>query len=234
MKKLISTILVGTMMIGLCACGSKNEVTTQPSITDKQIEFDEPKQDPTLVDTTNPTQETEAQHQVYSLEGMSTDEICTLIINLSTNLHTGDTKEKIEEQFDVSPTSEDYLSYSFWYLEDSPNCITSVYYDVQKEMDNTLTITPTSFVRVSLTLKDYDTASAIYSQLFDYMCQNIPNQTGTINDNREGTSWNSQVYCIVTIEENDYTYDYGYDFGISLSLNEYTNDYRLTVNLPIS
>lgn len=232
MKKIVSTILVSALALSLCACSS---TPTQPTQENNQPQKSVDIVDETTREVLDGIPETsEAEHQIYSIDGMSSEDIFNMLISLSTGISTGDAVDKYAERFSVTPwsTSEgDTIAYEFWFPENTTNCITTIGFDnVQKEMNNTITIKEYSDVWVRLALKDYDTASDLYNRLYEYLCQNTPNQSGSPIDNREGTYWSSQVNCMV---EDEYGSNFCYSLEVKLEQNTMTGNYDLTVRLPI-
>jgi len=234
MKKIISILLTSVLMMSICACGTDTQTEeTTSTQTDYSDEIIEEVANTTSIEqtTTQPT-ETTFPYQVYSIDGMSSDEIYDLIISFSSNIHTGDTLDNYTDRFSVQPwLNESEMRYSFWSPENTTNSITGINVNAQLEMNNTITVNDDSSVSVRLALDDYDTASDLYSRLFDYLCQNTPNQMSESFDNREGTSWYSQVNC--SVFEEEYNSNYCYSFEIRLEQNEMTGNYDLSVELPI-
>lgn len=108
-------------------------------------------------------------------------------------------------------------SYRFWNDFNSINYISKVQIDnVQIEMDGTITIKDGSAVSVNLYISDYNIASDLYEQLFQYFQRTLE---GNYEDCREGSYWSYRV--------NDYF------TAISMSRLDNGN-YSLYVSFPIA
>lgn len=129
MKKIVSTILASALALSLCAC-STTEPTQEATLqTSQEVDLANETTNKILDETAEPSQ-SEEQYQVYSLNGMSGEEISNLIISLSTGISTGDTMDNYADRFTVKPCPPPYSSsmndfyYAFWGSE-------SVYYGIE-------------------------------------------------------------------------------------------------------
>ena len=172
-------------------------------------------------------EDNDAKYQLYSLDGMSNDEIYDLMLGFSKDISTGDTLDDYSDRFAVNPkNSTDYYAYTFLYPNKPSDCVKTVQCFVDQETDGTITVDCDSYVLVAVELKDFDKAADLYDLLYDYLLQNTPDQTGvTLDDREEATSWYSCVYC----QSGD---DY-YTFGVSVYDNPGGDDFILTAELPI-
>lgn len=220
------------LLLGLVGCNSaNNNQQGTPNPTNQNTEV-------TLTDKTlETTQETEAQYQVYSLEGMSSDELFNLLVSFSTDIKTGDTLDNYADRFAVEPYTSNANGNGncYWFFgsdgayypngerpENITNYISTVEVWCQREMDNTITLTNNSGVRIRLFLNDYSIASDLYDKLFNYLCQLAP--TSYVEDNREGTYWYSSVYY--ETNENNCT-------GSSITMEKQNNDFCVSISFPL-
>lgn len=222
MKKILSILMSSALLLGLVGCNSANN--NQQAVTNSTQGTEV-----TVTNTTVP------EYQVYSLEGMSSEDIFNLLISFSKDINTGDTMENYVNRFSVEPCSNNGNSYMFWHPENTSNCISNIICDAQIEMNNTITVKYDSKITISILINDYSIVSDLYDRLYQYLCQNTPNQDNANFDNREGTSWYSQVHCAVWTEREDGSRlgsNYSYEVRLEQSWMD-NNNYELRVDLPI-
>lgn len=236
MKKIISVFMSSALLLGLVGCNSAN--TNQQGITNPTNQNTE------VALTETPISETETtapQYQVYSLSGMSGEEISNLIISLSTGISTGDTMDNYADRFTVKPCPPPYsfssndFYYAFWGsesvnygIETSKPSVTDyidgVSVSIQQEMDGTVTVNDYNFVEVYFVLSDYNTAADVYDHLYQYLCSNLDGgKDFQPTDNRTGTHWSSVVPQVT---------DYG-RMDFYLEMYQVDNGYGIRVQLPI-
>lgn len=229
MKKIVSTILVSALALSLCACSSTQptQETTKP-LGQKSVDA----VNVTTSEVLDGTQETTAQYQVYSLEGMSAEDIFSLLKSFTVDITTGSTLNDYPSRFGVEPFTSNVgngFDNCYWffgsenaYCENRPENLTNylgqVSVRVQNEMDGTITIMDYSCVNVILVLNDYNVASSLYDQIYNYLVQVKP--TSNFTDHREGTTW-------------------GCDDGVnnangSIYMEKKGTDYQMIITLPLA
>ena len=178
------------------------------------------------------SESTLSENQMYSLDGMSVEDIEGLFDRL-TDVSTGDAISDYSNRFDVQPNQSNEQSGQYYFYVDNQsdvsNYIQQISVGAQIEMDGTITVVEdcestapeldNSYIGVVLILNDYDTAVALYDYAdnlaLDYTIHYAPTNRNR-NDNREGTEWNSNVYRFVQ------------------EMNKVGDNYEVRLELPIS
>ena len=244
MKKLISILLLGGMVLSLSGCIS------QKDYKDLERRVSNLEQKVGIVETSNNNQATqnnqtsnieettiEINNNIWSLEGMTSNEIFDECITLTKYIKTGDIQDNIISNFKVTPEYINEASFSF---TNNTNCIQRIYYEAIREMNDTYTVKNTSKCTINLNISDYNLAVELYDKFYEYL-KTLP--YGQLDeygyDNREGTNWESNIrYKPIEVSENDdwdtssgNNYYYSPSFKISLSKNN--DSYDMCIVLPI-
>ena len=200
MNKIIKTLICAITGVALLTACNAN-TTTNTSISELL-------DGETVATTSNP------YFQMYSVEGMSADDIISLFERL-TDVSTGDLIMEYSERFDVAPESINDGAFGFYVSDDSTDTdyIKQIHIE-QVEPDGTITITDRSYVQVHLILSDADAASAIYDYAYN-LASEAPNDVESSFDYREGTYWTSSIN------------------GYSQELVEREENYELLLMLPL-
>ena len=228
MKKIVSILMSSALLLSVVGCSDNryDDLERRVSALEEQIAETEEREESNDVIITQPASETvisseltvvtEPEYQVYSLEDMTSEEIYNLLISFTADVNTGDTLDNYPNRFSVEPSSFYGYSYNF-ITTDASNYIYSVQVNVQTEMDGTITVNNSSYVYTTLYLNDYTTASDLYDLLYQHYYNSYGDTVQYVNDDRSGTSWNSDI---------------GY-FSISMYVDDYGN-YQLQMQLPIT
>jgi len=239
-------------MMSICACDTDTqteETTSQNTVYTVAVPVE------TTMET-EPVETTIVEIPVYSLEGMTADEIIEIIQNL-TDVHTGDLIEEYPNRFAVAPSNSDIYEYRFYTSDNRDevtNCIYSVNNQVQQEMDGTYTVTYGSHITIEIRLNDYSVAEDLYDKVYDMLCDSPSDEPVVLEegyswDNREGTNWDSRIaYEVLTpsdeyygsmsscydINENMAPDGYHYNYPqFDISMWKSNDTYILTLNIPV-
>ena len=175
--------------------------------------------------------------EIYSLDGMSAQEIFDLVLTFSSDISTGDNLENYSDRFSATPEfisvpevgepepDFDYGFYSGRYYSD--NCrdyIQTVSIEnVERKADGTVIVTEKSYVQVDLYLSDRDTASELLDLCYEYLCAQFPPDSYTTVYSKESENhWLGSV---------DYRPD---DISLFVSMNDINGLYNFAIQLPIS
>lgn len=203
-KPMIHVILCVTAL-SLCACNN--------NINENVLETTE-----VVTQTTTATQTTIADEiqtsveddHIYSLEGMSVDEIVNEIYSLA-DISNGDNLGDYSDRFAVSPQKREGNSGEYFYFvahDGIPNCIRSIGVQTRIEMDNTITVTTKGYIYISLQLSDYEIASGVYDRIYTRISSVSDWEVYKTTDVREGSSWEYRLDCEVAGTEDEYDQDY--------------------------
>ncbi len=154
---------------------------------------------------------------IYSLEGMSSDEILEVVKKTMENKPvTGQSYDEYSASCIIEPT------YSYAYVSDINSSVDNIpsisVVNLSTQMDGTIACYDGKQVQiiVSLVIKDYDKAVDVYNKLYDYLSptyQNPRNYT-------EGTSWRGA---------GDYSIDEWNSIGVNfVGLSRNDNYYYIT------
>ena len=164
------------------------------------------------------TTESDSEFQTYSLDGMTANEIISLLDSFR-YVYDGEPLSEYSEIFSVFP-EEIYENGTYLFHLEGNNIDTNCIYIVHVsnvQMNDTILIDPNGIncVQIEMRVDNYDTASQIYDWVYnsaleqgypDYMIEN--GYSNNDSDNREGTYWNSYVCgCNLEMEKTDSYYD---------------------------
>ena len=187
MKKIASILFIGLMILNISGCVSRAEFEALESRVDaleqnnsspitQMIETPIIETELTFVSSEEIATETEKQFQIYSLDGMSGEEIFNHLTSISTSIPA----ENYADKFLVEPWLIFDGSYRFWgsengsYTNTNPrpenlnNYIDQVDFWIQREMDGTI-IADKSAMHVRLYLNNYDVAADLFDRIFSYL-----------------------------------------------------------------
>lgn len=202
MKKIISLVVTATMLISLSACNGKEDNTNETQAVSSQLTTDNnatelTETEITIVSSEVIVTETEKQFQVYSLDGMSGEEIFNHLVSISESIPS----EKYVDKFMVEPYESFDDNYRFWgssnasYTnsnlrpEDLTNYIDQYTFWIKREMDGTIIVNE-SAMKVELYLSDYEVAADLFDRVYSYLSDNvITDENNPVYDIREGTRW---------------------------------------------
>ena len=220
MKKIVSILMSSALLLSVVGCSDNryDDLERRVSALEEQMaETEESKESEDVIITplasetvisSELTVVTEPEYQVYSLEGMTSEEIYNLLISFTAGINTGDTLDNYSDRFSVEPSSIYNYNYSFD-TTDASNYISTVQVNVQTEMDGTITVKDNSSVYTSLYLNDYTTASDLYDLLYQHYYNSYGDTVQYVDDVRSGTSWESVVeyFSIYMYANNDGNYE---------------------------
>ena len=154
--------------------------------------------------------------QVYSLEGMSAEEIFDEILKISSGISYIESPDDFASVFRVEPYSGyiDLDAYRFYSYKDGPSDIRDYIDGVS--IDTSYLGTECNQVYITLYITDYDTSIALYELILDYLRDNCPYDPYEY-DHRDDAYWGARIH------ENEY--DYG------LSVNKF-DEYYFTIRMP--
>lgn len=206
-------------MMSICACNTDTqteETTSQNTVYTVAVP----------VETTmeaEPVETTIVEIPIYSLEGMTADEIMNELTSF-TVISNDTTITEYPNRFSVEPLEISNGNFFDFYSSEYPtanyrditNCILQVCVDAQIEMDNSITYTDNGRIQVKLRLTDCDIATALYDSAYNFIIENgRDDQNDYAYDNREGTYWES------------------FENGCSLTMDKDGDNYELLIQLPI-
>ena len=195
MRKVIYILILSLL---LCSCSNE-------TIENTTVETTEPIIEETAVETIEETEPTISH--VYSLEGMSVEEIYNELIALSYN--TG--------EFIVEPNEMSYTD--TYYFDVEGDSIDNIYVSIDVG-----DVEQFNYMEISFVLHDIDKTSEIYDMLFNYLIDYTNVQSDHIVDNREGDNWRSYLYFY-------WLGGYYYEYNIYMDASE--DGYFIDVVLPI-
>ena len=209
MKKAICVVIIVAIASGVCACSNKT-VESEVETTDIVTQYTTDNTVQTSI--SEESQTSLSEDHIYSLEGMSADEIVKDIYSFA-DIHTGDSLNDYPDRFSVSPKKREGAigeTFSFFAHDGIPNCIRWISIQTQIEMDNTITITNEGFVNVDLQLNDYEIAAEVYDKIYSKLSSINDWQVCETSDIREGAHWEYRLYCEVDGTEDDHDQEYSY------------------------
>lgn len=232
MKKLISTILAGTMIVGLCACGNKQD-TPKDTSSDQSVEVEAEGEEEIDEDT----EETIAAgssfvndgNTVYcSLDGMSADDIFDNLMNAK-NFAEGTTYIDYFTKFDYDDGTftwnKDYGD-RWDYANDAKsskiNYVGLEYlypFDANSNVseNEALTFQNKSLVQIEFYVADLDTGYAVYDKFMEYYATiGVTSETEDFGLLHGSVKADECVFFSVTLQTND------------------AGPYTMTVELPCS
>ena len=195
MKKVIYILILSLL---LCSCSNETIETTVVETTEPIIEE-------TAVETIEETEPTVSH--IYSLEGMSAEEIYDELIALSYN--TG--------EFIVEPNEMSYTD--TYYFDVEGDSIDNIYVSIDVG-----DVEQFNYMEISFVLHDIDKTSEIYDMLFNYLIDYTNVQSDHIVDNREGDNWRSYLY---------FYWLGGYYYEYNIYMDTLEDGYLIDVVLPI-
>lgn len=241
MKKSISIMMVCMMTVTtLSGCVSKSDydaLEERVSNLEQQINSNQTNDNSTIENeseepedvTTTESQVPEAVNIIWSLDGMTSEEIVDLIIEYTDIPDEGTTVEEYRSRFSVEPySSEDatllcYFDGTIDGVVYASSYVNSVSNNFEYNMDGSIHVDgawhPNS--QIYVVVDDYDTAVAIYNALHPIVLENYE----VFEDVSEGTEW-----YVNTINEGSYnyytlrlSYEENYQNGSSRYVIGYTN-----------
>lgn len=251
MKKLISILLLGGIVLSLSGCVSQKDYKDLEKRVAQLEQKQNIPQQTNITKNIQQTNETEIStatnidNAIWTLDNMSTDDIYTELINISKCIKTGDTKENILKKLKIIPEYTSDTDFNLKYSSDN-DCISRINLQgVIVEMDNTYTVKNNGLVYIYFNISDYNTASTLYDKMYKYL---TTLNYGELNkdscyDNRDGSQWQSEIrYKHIEVSKKDYydeqhgsmnsaKYYYTPYFYIKLIRNE--DSYSIAVSLPI-
>ena len=195
MRKVIYILILSLL---LCSCSNETIETTVVETTEPIIEE-------TAVETIEETEPTVSH--IYSLEGMSAEEIYDELIALSYN--TG--------EFIVEPNEMSYTD--TYYFDVEGDSIDNIYVSIDVG-----DVEQFNYMEISFVLHDIDKTSEIYDMLFNYLIDYTNVQSDHIVDNREGDNWRSYLY---------FYWLGGYYYEYNIYMDTLEDGYLIDVVLPI-
>ena len=195
MRKVIYILILSLL---LCSCSNETIETTTVETTEPIIEE-------TAVETIEETEPTISH--VYSLEGMSAEEIYDELIALTYN--TG--------EFIVEPNEMSYAD--TYYFDVEGDSIDNIYVSIDVG-----DVEQFNYMEISFVLHDIDKTSEIYDMLFNYLIDYTNVQSDHIVDNREGDNWRSYLY---------FYWLGGYYYEYNIYMDTLEDSYLIDVVLPI-
>ena len=159
--------------------------------------------------------------QVYSLEGMSAEEIFDELLKISSGISSIESPDDFAGVFKVEPYYGyiDLDSYFFYCYKDGPSDIRDYIEGVS--LDEPTEIKKCSQVSISICLTDFDTGAALFDLVYDYLRDNCPGDPYEFVDRD-----NDQQVWIGMIHDDDYIYDY------SVNFYEANGHYLVDIELP--
>ncbi len=165
--------------------------------------------------TTAESQVPEAVNNIWSLDGMTSEEIYELIIEYTDIPDEGTTVEEYRSRFSVEPYSSDDATSLFFFdgtIDDvvyASSYVNSVSNRFDYNMDSSIHVDGIwqPYSSIYVVIDDYDTAVAVYNALYPIVLENYE----VFEDISEGTEWyvntmNEGSYCYYTLrlsyEEN--------------------------------
>ena len=174
--------------------------------------------------------------EIYSLEGMSAQEIFDLLLTFSSDISTGANLDNYSDRFSVKPNrdlpdaydSSDgqiiYMFYSGRYYSDTCRDYiqTITIENIERKADGTVVVSDQTCVTVDLFLSDRDTAAALFDLVYDYYCKQFPPNTFYSKSDREGEKfWHAYA-----------NYNAG-EIEIWESMNDIKGLYNLCIHIPV-
>lgn len=247
MNKQMFPVIICVTALSLCACNNnmnENVVETTTEVVTQTTAA-------TQSTITEEIQTSAADDHIYSLDGLSADEIVNEIYSLA-DITTGDNLGDYSDRFAVSPQKREGDSgeyFCFVAHDGIPNCIRCIDVQTRIEMDNTITVTTKGYIYISLQLSDYEIASGVYDKIYTKISSVSDWEVYRTTDVREGSSWEYRLDCEVAGTEDEYDQDYS-NFATSYEPTGYyinlqprivmdkvmTSDgdlYIISINLPI-
>lgn len=242
MKKKISIMMVCMMAVtSLSGCVSKSEydaLEERVSNLEQQINSSQTNDNSTVENeseepaeaTTTESQVPEVVNNIWSLDGMTSEEIVDLIIEYTDIPDEGTTVEEYRSRFSVEPYSSEDATLLYYFdgtIDDvvyASSYVNSVSNRFDYNMDGSIHVDgvwqPCSSIYV--VIDDYDTAVAIYNALHPIVSENYE----IYEEVSEGTEW-----YVNTMYEGSYcnygtlrlTYEENYQNGSSRYVIGYTN-----------
>ena len=174
--------------------------------------------------------------EIYSLEGMSAQEIFDLLLTFSSDISTGSNLDNYSDRFSVKPNfdlpdaydSSDgqiiYMFYSGRYYSDTCRDYiqTITIENIERKADGTVVVSDRTCVTVDLFLSDRDTAAALFDLVYDYYCKQFPPNTFYSKSDREGEKfWHAYA-----------NYNAG-EIELWESMNDIKGLYNLCIHIPV-
>ena len=174
--------------------------------------------------------------EIYSLEGMSAQEIFDLLLTFSSDISTGANLDNYSDRFSVKPNrdlpdaydSSDgqiiYMFYSGRYYSDTCRDYiqTITIENIERKADGTVVVSDRTCVTVDLFLSDRDTAAALFDLVYDYYCKQFPPNTFYSKSDREGEKfWHAYA-----------NYNAG-EIELWESMNDIKGLYNLCIHIPV-
>ena len=108
----VTTVVIVITVINRPEEKPETTIESEYEVTEKVTESD------VAVESVPESEETQSKYQVYSLDGMSSEEILDMLISFTTDISTGDTLDDYSDRFAVKPkNTTDYYSYTFQYAD---------------------------------------------------------------------------------------------------------------------
>ena len=184
MKKLVCAGLAGAMLLGLSACTfTKNPPATEP--TETETSETETSESVGIIDL--------REAGVYSVEGKTAEEIVVQAKNLA--VVSPDTIKDFSDRFEVLPSYEKGLLFSFTTDKAAVNSIDSVQLSgVKENMDGSYKINADGTLKFLYVFADYETASATYEAFFtDLTSDSAKTDIDLTTNSQDGTTWQARV-----------------------------------------
>ena len=174
--------------------------------------------------------------EIYSLEGMSAQEIFDLLLTFSADISTGSNLDNYSDRFSVKPnfdlpdaydSSEELINYSFnsgrYYSDTCRDYIQTITIEnIERKADGTVVVSDQTCVTVDLFLSDRDTAAALFDLVYDYYCKQFPPNTFYSKSDREGEKfWHAYA-----------NYNAG-EIELWESMNDIKGLYNLCIHIPV-
>ena len=211
-KKTIFFILVISLVMILCGCGSSDEYKyLEKKLNELEDRISKIEENTNIETSMSDGKKEDVQESensfFYSIEGMNGEQIKNEVVQILTNLpKKGDVYENFITTYKVTPlkdksetnrldffSSGSYELYrsdvikSKWEKPEKDYIISIVLSGWYAEMDGTMGITDKTLVEVELVIHDYNLAVDVYDGLFNFLSKNYYD----IRDNRETTYWES-------------------------------------------
>lgn len=235
MKKVLSTVLVIGILLSSASCVSQSqydelEQRVAALENERNANITEVASVSSESDTNETTSIVESEESlppevtgIYSLDGLSSDEIVNLMITYVATPAEGSTDDNFMARFPDNPYGIfssgngggiDFPSGTYRDTVYASNYIDIIQWYYSHNMDGTISLTDeyNSLISITVYISDYDTAVAIYESLRSVAYDKYDN----IQESTEGSNW--------VLNDLDY---YWYDTSV-LSLSLTDSGYRIT------
>jgi hypothetical protein len=185
MKRFVSVVLIIGMIVSVTSCVSQaqyDELEQRVASLESQVNATASSETDAIAGTSeNATEAVESvSSNVWSLDGMTSDEIANLIFDLTAIPEEGSSVDDYLVRIQASP-EESYSASSFTFTDcysdqtnDASNYIIYLSSGIDYNMDGTIHIPTDQYIapQITLSFSDFETASSVYNALHDYVNNN--------------------------------------------------------------